>query len=415
MDRELPSESMLSRFERAAALLSLSPAAQDVLKRPAKQVIVSLPIMMDNGTIQVFEGYRVIYSTLLGPSKGGIRYNPHVTLDEVKALAGWMTWKCAVVDIPLGGAKGGIRCNPKEMSVSELERLTRAYTQAMLGVFGPDKDIPAPDMGTGPREMAWLMDEYSKAKRMAVPAVVTGKPLVLGGSLGRVEATGKGILVATLAAMEKLQLKPQQTTIAIQGFGNVGTHAAWLLQEQGAKIVAISDLSGTYYNAKGIDVKQAMRYKAQHKKLVGLAGAEKLGVEALLTLPVEVLIPAAMGNVITRANAQQIQARLIVEGANGPIAATADGIIHDEKGIMVVPDMLANAGGVVVSYFEWVQNRSGYPWTQELVEQRATNTIQAAFAKVYAVSQQYGVSMRIAAYVVAIEKVAQAYQHRGVF
>ena len=413
--QENPFESMLLRFERASELLGLSQEAHDVLKSPAKQVIVSLPVTMDKGTIQVFEGYRVIHSNLLGPSKGGIRYNSHVNLDEVKALAAWMAWTCAVVDIPFGGAKGGIRCNPQKMSAGELKRLTRAYTLAMLDVFGPDRDIPAPDMGTGPREMAWLMDEYAKAHQITAPAVVTGKPLVLGGSLGRVEATGRGITVATLAAMEKLLIKPDNATIAVQGFGNVGAQAAYLLQEQGAKIIAISDLSGAYYNEKGIDIQQAMLHKAKHKKLEGLAGVEKLAGEELLTLQADVLIPAAMENVITGANAHQIQARLIVEGANGPIAATADPIIHDEKGIMVVPDILANAGGVVVSYFEWAQNRSGYKWSKEHVELRAASTIQEAFERVYAVSQKYGVSMRIAAYIAAIEKVAQAYQYRGDF
>ena len=413
MNSENPFESMLSQLSHATELLGLSQAAQQVLQHPAKQIIVSLPIRMDDGTIRVFKGYRVIYSDLLGPSKGGIRYNPHVTLDEVTALAGWMTWKCAVVDIPLGGAKGGIQCDPKAMSAGELERLTRAYTQAMLAVFGPDQDIPAPDMGTGPREMAWLMDEYSKAKGMAIPAVVTGKPLALGGSLGRVEATGRGIMVATLAAMAKLQLKPQQATVAIQGFGNVGAHAAWLLQEHGAKIVAISDLSGAYYCKAGIDIQKAMDYKAQQKKLMGLAGVEKLADEALLTLPVDVLIPAAKENAITRANAHQIQARLIVEGANGPIAATVDQMLYNEKGIMVVPDILANAGGVIVSYFEWIQNRSGDRWTQERVERRATDSIEEAFEKVYAAAQQHSVSMRTAAYIVAVHKVAQVYQYRG--
>lgn len=415
MHSENPFKSMLSQLSHATKLLGLSQAAQQVLQHPAKQVAVSLPIRMDDGTIQVFKGYRVIYSDLLGPTKGGIRYNPHVTLDEVTALAGWMTWKCAVVDLPLGGAKGGIQCDPKAMSVGELERLTRAYTQAMLAVLGPDQDIPAPDMGTGPREMAWLMDEYSKAKGMAVPAVVTGKPLALGGSLGRVEATGRGIMVATLAAMAKLQLKPQQATVAIQGFGNVGAHAAWLLQEQGAQIVAISDLSGAYYCKAGIDIQKAMDYKAQHKKLMGLAGVERLADEALLTLPVDVLIPAAKENAITQANAHQIQARLIVEGANGPIAATVDQKLYHEQDIMVVPDILANAGGVIVSYFEWIQNRSGDRWTQDLVERRATDSIQEAFEKVYAAAQQHKVSMRTAAYIVAVEKVAQVYQHRGGF
>jgi len=414
-DPNNPLESMMARLAEAAQLLKLDERIYHVLKEPAKEITVSLPVVMDDGTIRVFKGYRVIHSNLLGPSKGGIRYNPLVNLDEVKALAAWMAWKCALVGIPFGGAKGGIQCNPKEMSVGELERLTRAYTRAMLNVFGPDKDIPAPDMGTGPREMAWLMDEYGKGHQIIAPAVVTGKPLVIGGSQGRVEATGRGIMVATLAAMKKLHLKPQQATIAIQGFGNVGAYAALLLQEQGAKVVAISDLSGTYYAEKGIDIRQAMQHKAQHKKLAGLAGVKKLSHEAVLTLPVDVLIPAAMENVITKANAHQIQAKLIVEGANGPIAATADAIIHKKKGIMVVPDILANAGGVVVSYFEWVQNRSGDSWPQERIEMQAASTIQEAFERVYKVSKQYGVSMRTAAYITAIEKVTQAYQYRGSF
>lgn len=411
-----PFASMLLRLEQAASLLNLDQATQAVLKQPAKQVMVSLPIQMDNGTIQVFEGYRVIHSALLGPSKGGIRYHPSVNLDEVKALAAWMTWKCAVVEVPFGGAKGGVRCNPKEMSVGELERLTRAYTLAMIEVLGPDKDIPAPDMGTGPREMAWLMDAYSQARQAKTPAVVTGKPLLLGGSLGRVEATGRGIMVATLAALKKLGISPRQTTIAIQGFGNVGAYAALLLQEQGARIVAISDLSGAYYSEKGIDIQQAMRYKREHKRLEGLAGVDKLPDEGLLlTLPADVLIPAAVEEVINQENAQQLQAKLIVEGANGPIAASADTIIQQEKGIMVVPDILANAGGVIVSYFEWVQNRLGYQWAQERVEREAASRVQVAFEKVYNRAQQHGVSLRTAAYVLAIERVAQAYQHRGHF
>jgi len=356
-DRENPLESMMERFNIAAEKLGLSDEVYNVLKNPAKQVIVSLPITMDTGKIQVFEGIRVIHSNILGPAKGGIRFAPDVHLDEVRALAAWMTWKCAVVDIPYGGAKGGVRCNPREMSKGEIERLVRAYTMSMIDVFGPDKDIPAPDMGTGPREMAWLMDEYSKAHGMTIPSVVTGKPLVLGGSLGRTEATGRGVMVSALAAMQKLKINPFQATCAVQGFGNVGSWAARLLEERGLKIVAISDHTGAFYNEKGINIVEAIAYRdGNNGTLEGFVGGDKMeNAGDLLTLKIDVLVPAAVEDVITIANADQINARLIVEGANGPTSAKADAILN-EKGIMAVPDILANAGGVTVSYFEWVQN-----------------------------------------------------------
>lgn len=393
--------------------LGLDEETYNVLKSPTKQVIVSLPITMDDGSKRVFEGYRVIHSNILGPSKGGIRYDPHVNLDEVKALAAWMTWKCAVVDIPYGGAKGGIACNPREMSAGEIERLTRAYTSAMIDIFGPDRDIPAPDMGTGPREMAWLMDEYSKTQGMTVNAVVTGKPLVLGGSLGRTEATGRGVMVTALTAMEKMKINPYKATCAVQGFGNVGSWAARLLAERGLIVQAISDLSGAYYNEKGIDIEAAVQYVQKNKgSLAGFAGAEKINRDDILTLPVDVLVPAATEDVITASNAPHIQARLIVEGANGPTSSRADSIIN-QKGIMVVPDILANAGGVTVSYFEWVQNRLGYKWDAERVNRRSDRIMKEAFNKVYQTAQQYNVSMRIAAYMVAIDKVAKTYQYRG--
>jgi glutamate dehydrogenase (NAD(P)+) len=336
-----------------------------------------------------------------------------VELDEVKALAAWMTWKCALVDLPFGGAKGGIECDPKHLSAGELERLTRAYTIAMLEVFGPDKDIPAPDMGTGPREMAWIMDTYNQAQGAITPAVVTGKPVAIGGSLGRVEATGRGITVSTLAALQQLKINVKNVTVAIQGFGNVGSHAAQLLQEKGAKIVAISDSSGAYYNANGIDIQQAIAYKAKYGRLAGLPGTKELPSEDLLTLAVDVLIPAASPNAITHENAHKVQARLIVEGANGPITAEADEIIHNHKNIMVIPDILANAGGVVVSYFEWVQNRQGTKWPIEKVYQKADYIMQDAYSRVYEASKKYQTSMRKAAYVVAVNKVAQAYQLRS--
>lgn len=414
-DRDNPFESMMSRFEIAAQHLGLDQEVYDVLKTPAKQVIVSLPVTMDDGSIKVFEGYRVIHSTILGPSKGGVRYDMDVNIDEVKALAAWMTWKCAVVDIPYGGAKGGIKCNPREMSAGEVERLTRAFTQSMIDVFGKDRDIPAPDMGTGPREMAWMMDQYSRNQGMTVNSVVTGKPLVLGGSLGRQEATGRGVMISALAGMEKRKINPFKATCAIQGFGNVGSWAAKLLSERGVSIVAISDLSGAYYNKEGINIKKAYDYRNENNgSLEGFEGVEKIDADELLLLDVDVLVPAAIEDVITKENADKIKAKMIVEGANGPTSAKADAILND-KGVLAVPDILANAGGVTVSYFEWVQNRLGYGWTRERVSRRSDRIMKTAFDKVYATSQEYDVSMRIAAYIVAIDKVAKTYKYRGGF
>lgn len=411
-----PFESMMSRFKVAAEKLGLDKQIYNILKNPDKQVIVSMPVTMDDGSIRVFEGFRVVHSNILGPSKGGIRYDLGVNIDEVKALAAWMTWKCAVVDIPYGGAKGGINCDPRSMSSGELERLTRAYTQQLVDVFGPDKDVPAPDMGTGPNEMAWIMDEFSRKEGKTKSAVVTGKPLVLGGSLGRTEATGRGVMISTLNALKKMKLNPYEVSCSIQGFGNVGSWAAKLLQEQGVTIKAISDISGAYWNDKGIDIDAAILYRDTHgRSLDGFDGAEIITNEELLTSKVDVLIPAAKEDVITAKNADKIQAKLIVEGANGPTAAVADQIIKD-KGIMVVPDILANAGGVTVSYFEWVQNRLGYKWTLDMVNTRCEEIMTSAFDKVYEMHQLHpDVSMRIAAYMVAIEKVAQTIKYRGGF
>jgi glutamate dehydrogenase/leucine dehydrogenase len=412
-DRENPFEAMMSRFQVASQILGLEDEIYNVLKNPARQVIVSLPVTMDDGAIKVFEGYRVIHSTILGPSKGGIRFDVNVNLDEVKALAAWMTWKCAVVDIPYGGAKGGVACNPREMSSGEIERLMRAYTQAMADVFGENKDIPAPDMGTGPREMAWLMDQYSRIQGMTSPAVVTGKPIVMGGSLGRTEATGRGVMVSAMAAMEKLKINPYKATCAVQGFGNVGSWAARLLNERGLLVQSVSDISGAYFNDKGIDIEAAVKYRETNKgSLEGFVGAEKISNEDLLTLPVDLLVPAATEDVITSTNAQHIKAKLIVEGANGPTSSKADSIIN-EKGIMVVPDILANAGGVTVSYFEWVQNRLGYKWTADRVNRRSDRIMKDAFINVHKTSKDYNVPMRIAAYMVAIDKVAKTYKFRG--
>jgi glutamate dehydrogenase (NAD(P)+) len=410
-----PLDSMMERFSEATSILGLDEATYDALKSPEKTVTVNLPISMDDGSVRVFEGHRVIHSANLGPSKGGIRYSMGVTLDEVKALAAWMTWKCAVVGIPYGGAKGGIKCDPRELSRGELERLTRAYTNAMSTVFGPERDIPAPDVGTNPQIMAWIMDEYSKLKGVSSPAVVTGKPIVLGGSQGRLEATGRGVMVSARSAMGKLKMNPGKASAAVQGFGNVGSISAKLLEEQGVTIVAISDVSGAYYNKEGIDIVNAIKYVEKNGgTLEGFSDGDKITNDALLELDVDVLVPAALEDQITAENADRIKAKLIVEGANGPTSYGADKILND-KGIMVIPDILANAGGVSVSYFEWVQNRLGYFWTEERVNRRADRIMKQAFETVYKASRKYKVDMRIAAYIVAIDKVASTKRLRGTF
>ncbi len=415
-----PLDSMMERFNSAvkiinddSELINIDRNIIDSLKYPKKVVMVHLPITMDDGSLRIFEGYRVIHSTSLGPSKGGIRFDKNVNLDEVKALAAWMTWKCAIVGIPYGGGKGGVKCDPFTLSDSEKERLMRAYTASMSDVFGPDKDIPAPDVNTSAREMAWLMDEFSKIVGKETPAVVTGKPLLLGGSLGREAATGRGVMVSCRAAMGKMGLVPNESTCAVQGFGNVGTNSARLIEMQGLKIVAISDHTGDYYNKNGINISEAIKFRQGNKgTLEGFTGAERIGSGELLTLDVDVLVPAALEDVITRDNASNIKAKLIVEGANGPTSADADSILN-QKGIIVVPDILANAGGVTVSYFEWIQNRLGYYWTEERVNRRADRTMKLAFDNVWATAQKYNTSMRIAAYVVAILKVCESHRLRG--
>ncbi|MCS7083263.1 MAG: Glu/Leu/Phe/Val dehydrogenase [Bacteroidetes bacterium] len=414
LDRENPFESMMRRFDIAAQILNLDPGIYEFLKTPTKIVITAVPVIMDDGSIQVFEGYRVIHSEILGPSKGGIRYAPDVTLDEVKALAAWMTWKCAVMDIPFGGAKGAVKCDPAQMSPGEIERLTRRYTANLIDVFGPDTDIPAPDLNTNEQIMAWIMDTYSMHARRTVTAVVTGKPLVLGGSRGRREATGRGVMTVTLAAMEKLGLRPHQSRVAVQGFGNVGSVSALLLHQQGCRVVAISDITGGYYNEHGIDIPAAIEYVQRNRTLEGFSGGERITNEELLTLDVEVLIPAAREDQITASIAQRVRAKLIVEGANGPTTASADPILN-EKGTMVVPDILANAGGVTVSYFEWVQDRQGYFWSEERVNRRLNRAMRNAFEKVFDTAQRYNVSLRIGAYVLAVDKVATTLKLRGIY
>jgi glutamate dehydrogenase/leucine dehydrogenase len=413
-DVENPYESMMARFDKAAELLKLEEGVYSYLKTPSKQVIVSIPIQMDNGEIKVFEGYRVIHDNVLGPSKGGIRYAADVTLDEVKALAAWMTWKCAVVNIPFGGAKGAIKCDPSKLSMVELEKITRRYTANMLSIFGPDTDIPAPDMNTNEQIMAWIMDTYSMHAQKTVNNVVTGKPLILGGSLGRYEATGRGVMINTLEALRKLNIQPEKTRIVVQGFGNVGSVSADLLKQQGCKVIAISDISGGYYNENGIDVSTAINYARGHKILEGCNLGEKITNEELLELHCEVLVPAAKEDQIDKNNAPKIKAKLIVEGANGPTSADADDILND-NGIMVIPDILANAGGVTVSYFEWVQNREGYYWDINDVHRRHDRLMREAFNNVYQAALEYNTTLRLGAYIFAIDKVAKTLKIRGIY
>ncbi|MCL4511038.1 MAG: Glu/Leu/Phe/Val dehydrogenase [Bacteroidetes bacterium] len=413
-DKENPFESMMQRFDVAAELLELERGVYEYLKTPVKQVTVSIPIQMDNGEIEVFEGYRVIHNDALGPSKGGIRYAPDITLDEMKALAAWMTWKCSIANIPFGGAKGGVKCDPNKLTQVELEKITRRFTANMLDIFGPDKDIPAPDMNTNEQVMAWIMDTYSMHVRRTETAVVTGKPLIIGGSLGRREATGRGVMVVTFAAMAKLGLNPKQTTCAVQGFGNVGSVSAKLLSEQGLKVVAISDVSGGYYNKRGIDVNQAIEWVQKHRVLEGSGIGDPISNEELLELDIDVLVPAAKEDQITGKNASKIKAKIIVEGANGPTASKADPIL-DSKGILVVPDILANSGGVTVSYFEWVQDRQGYFWTLDRVNHRLERMMHEAFNNVFQTGEKYKVSMRLGAYILAIDKVAKTLKVRGIY
>ncbi len=404
----------MSRFDKAAELLDLEPGLYKVLRQAEKQVIVSIPVMKDNGEVEVYEGYRVQYNTSRGPAKGGIRFDLNVTLEEVKALAAWMTWKCAVVNIPFGGAKGGVRCDPLAMSASELEKLTRRYTSGIINMLGPDSDVPAPDVNTNERVMAWVMDTYSMHVGHTVTAVVTGKPVELGGSLGRREATGRGCMIVTKEALKHLGMPVKGTSVAIQGFGNVGSVAAQLLAREGCKIVAIGDRSVALYNSNGIDVDDAIAYVKKHRSLEGYDKADAVSGADLLTLDVDVLLPAALENVITTKNAGDIKARIICEGANGPTTAAADSIL-DENGIFVIPDILANAGGVTVSYFEWVQDRGGYFWAEDLVNERLETIMKRSFQDVLDLSRQKRVNMRTASYMVSISRVASVHRLRGIY
>lgn len=402
-----PFQSMIDRFNIAADILKLDDSIRQKLQRPEKQITVNFSITLDNGNVQNFEGYRVIHNTALGPSKGGIRYDTAVNLDEVKALAAWMTWKSAVTGIPFGGAKGGIICDPRNHSKTELEKITRAYTKALSDIFGPEKDVPAPDMGTGPDEMGWLMDEFSLLHGRPIHAVVTGKHLHSGGSLGRVEATGRGVSIITLLALEKLKIRPARATAAIQGFGNVGLHSALFLHEKGVKIVAVSDVSEAFYNPNGINIPELiLYYNLNNKTIKGYPNSVAIKHEDLLLLDVDVLIPAAKEDVITKNNAGEIQARIIVEGANGPVSSDADQILHD-KNILVVPDILANAGGVTVSYFEWLQNSLLESWRISQINKRLEDILEKGFDTVFRVAVKHSVTPRIAAYIIALKKVAE--------
>ena len=414
LDEENPFEAMMSRFDKAAELLDLEPGMYKVLRQAEKQVIVSIPVMMDNGEVSVYEGYRVLYNTSRGPAKGGIRFDLQVTLEEVKALAAWMTWKCALVNIPFGGAKGGVKCDPLSMSATELEKLTRRYTSGIISLLGPDSDIPAPDVNTNERVMAWVMDTYSMHVGHTSTAVVTGKPLELGGSLGRREATGRGCMIVTRDALQHLGMPVKGTTVAVQGFGNVGSVAAQLLSREGCKIVAIGDRSLSLYNKAGIDIDDAIAHVKKHKSLEGYKSGDTISGADLLTLDVDVLLPAALENVITTKNAADIRARIICEGANGPTTAAADSIL-DDKGIFVIPDILANAGGVTVSYFEWVQDRGGYFWTEDLVNDRLETIMRRSFKDVLDLSRQHRVNMRTAAYMLSISRVATVHRLRGIY
>ena len=405
---------MLQEFEGAARILNLDPGIWKILTKPKRQIIVSCPVQMDNGAIEVFTGYRVQYNITLGPAKGGIRYHPGVTLDEVAALAGWMTWKCAVAQLPFGGGKGGVVCDPTKMSKRELEALTRRYTAEIIDAIGPEKDIPAPDVNTNEQVMAWFMDTYSMHVGLASTAVVTGKPVEMGGSLGRREATGRGVSIIARESARHLGFELKSARIAIQGFGNVGSVAADLLDGMKAKIVAITDWNTGVYNPNGLDVKKLLAHVQQTRSIAGFPDAEPITNADLFKLDVDVLIPAAIEEQITGANMRDIKAKLIIEGANGPTTPEAHKYLH-ERGVFVVPDILANAGGVTVSYFEWVQDRYGYFWEEHEVNYRLEAKMRQAFDAVLATAQKFNVDMRVAAYIVAINRVATVTKLRGMY
>jgi len=405
---------MLQEFNVAARIINLEPGVWNILTHPKRQVMVSCPVQMDNGEIEVFTGYRVQYNITLGPAKGGIRYHPDVSLDEVTALAAWMTWKCAVAHIPFGGAKGGIICDPTKMSRRELEALTRRDVGEIIDLIGPEKDVPAPDVNTNDQVMAWVMDTYSMHVGHTATAVVTGKPIEMGGSLGRREATGRGVMIVTREAAKHLGVDIQRATVAVQGFGNVGSVSADLLAQIGAKVVAVTDWKGGVYNPKGLDVQKLIDYARNHKTVEGFPGADHLTNDQLWSLDVDILIPAALENQITMENAPTIKAKIITEGANGPTTPDAHRYLH-ERGVFVIPDILANSGGVTTSYFEWVQDRYGYFWEEEEVNTRLEKKMCVAFDAVLQTSLKYKVDLRTGAYIVAIQRVSIVTKMRGMY
>lgn len=409
-----PWEAQAARFDIAAQKLNLDPGIMKVLRLPVRELTVYIPVGMDDGSIEVFTGYRVQHSIARGPGKGGVRYSPQVSLDEVRALASWMTWKCAVVNIPFGGAKGGIICDPRKMSQGELERLTRRYTAELIEFIGPEKDVPAPDLGTNEQTMAWIMDTYSMHLRQTCTAVVTGKPVNIGGSRGRREATGHGISVVCDEALKHLGMRCDVCRVIVQGFGNVGSNAALILAAKGYKIVGISEYDGGLYNANGIDIPALVKHRAEAGTVTGFRGAEAVDKAELLTYACEILIPAATENVITSRNAERLQCKILCEGANGPTTTVADEILAD-KGVFVIPDILANAGGVTTSYFEWVQDRMGYFWSEAEVNERLDRIMADSFHDVLAYANTHSVDNRIAAYMLAIDRVAYTTKQRGMY
>lgn len=415
LEQELnPWEAQAARFDFAAQKLNLDDGLWKILRYPQREIIVHIPVAMDNGTMEVFTGFRVQHSIARGPAKGGVRYSPDVTLDEVRALASWMTWKCAVVNIPFGGAKGGIIVDPKKLSMTELEKMTRRYTAELIEFLGPEKDVPAPDMGTSEQTMAWMMDTYSMHMRQTVTAVVTGKPINIGGSRGRREATGRGVMVNCDEALRKFNMNRESTRVVVQGFGNVGSNAAKLMSDAGYKIIGIAEFDGGLFNPKGINIDNLLEHRDRQKTINGFNGAEAADPKQLLLTDCEILIPAATENVITSQNASGIKAKIICEGANGPTTATADEILADKK-IFVIPDILANAGGVTASYFEWVQDRQGYFWKESAVNEQLEFILREAFESVVEFSETHRVNNRIAAYMLAISRVAHTIKLRGIY
>jgi glutamate dehydrogenase (NAD(P)+) len=409
-----PYEMAVAQFDEAAERLGLSQAMRAILRKPKRELIVNFPVRMDDGTVEIFTGYRVQHNINRGPAKGGIRYSPEVSLDEVRALAMWMTWKCAVVGIPFGGAKGGVICDPHKMSRAELERLTRRYATEISLLIGPNSDIPAPDVNTNPQIMSWIMDTYSMHVGYSVPAVITGKPLAIGGSEGRLEATARGVQVVTREVLRDLGMQPEHCRVVIQGFGNVGSVSARLLSELGCKVVGLSDINGGIYNREGIDVMTALRYSREHGSLSGMPGTENVTNAELLELPCDVLVPAALENQITARNATRIKARLIIEAANGPTTPDADRILND-RGVTIVPDILANAGGVTVSYFEWVQDLQRFFWSEDEINERLESIMTRAYQAVRRKAEDQQTNLRMGAYLLAVARVAEATEMRGVY